>query len=381
MMKVIKGKWLFIFVLIYTVSSAQETKTGIWKHVDPGVNIGLNYSKFKTDSFNMEYGSMPLIGLYAKKDLAPRFDTRLGFNFSMRNSKVSSPYVKYKYKYLDTEIDLGYRLIDPVRLELGVQAEFILEALFQEGSNPNNSYILPVEKFKKEFEVFAGLHVDVQNDISLGFRYYYPLNDVSFSNLQFLLSIPIRQNPFEKRVNKEEQLADKQIVELHEGALLVRLKTYQQIIQSLKKDGRHSEAESMEYKRDEENREIMASFKKYYTFSPVYFFYSYDSEKVRAGLLENIFLNESFQVDSSISCESKNIYLAEIASLQADDVGKTSTGIESLLILDNQFVQLKRPFPFYVKRDEFFLGSRTIPEMVGIMNFNLHEYLKGTISE
>lgn len=373
--------WLMLFVMLHAVSHAQEEKSSIWKYVSPGINAGLNFSKFKTDSFSIERGTTPFVGLYAEKDLAEKLDIRFAVNYSMRNSRVTTPFVKYKYKYLDVAINPSYQIIDPLKLEIGIQAEIVLQAMFQDGVDLNNLFPLPVEQYKKELELFAGLQFKIQNDISLGFRYYFPLNDVSFQNMQLLLNIPIKQNPFEKDVNEDEELADKQILELHEGALLVRLKTYMQVIESLEKEGRDNESESLKIQRDEENKELIAAFRKYYKFSEVYFFNSYDSEKVRAGLLENIFLNDELQPDSTIKCKTEHFFIADISTLQADDVGQTSTGIEALVIMDKQFVQLKRPFPFYVKRDEFFMGSRTIREMVGIMNFNLHEYFKGALSE
>ncbi|MBC8343155.1 MAG: outer membrane beta-barrel protein [Bacteroidetes bacterium] len=373
--------WLLMFTVWHLFSIAQVEKTGIWKYVDPGINMGMNISKFKTDSLEIEGSSVPFIGLFAEKKLDESWDLRLGLNYSMRNSRVSVPFVKYKYKYLDVVINPAYQLIDPLKIEFGFQTEIVLQAMFQDGVDANNLFALPVDKYKRELELFAGLQFYIQNNISLGFRYYFPLNDVSFHNMQILLNVPIKQNPFEKKVNLDEELADRQIIELQEGAILVRLKTYRQVIENLEKEGRFEEAGSLKVKRDEENKEMIAAFRKYYSFSEVYFFNSYDSEKVRAGLVKNIFLNDDLQPDTTITCRTTNYFLAEISTLQANDVGQTSTGIEALVIMDKNFVQLKRPFPFYVKRDEFFMGSRNIFEMVGMMNFNLHEYYKGVLSD
>jgi hypothetical protein len=240
---------------------------------------------------------------------------------------------------------------------------------------------LPIETFTREYDLFAGIHLNIQDNFNIGFRYYFPYRDYHFQNIQLIASIPISKNPFEKKWMKTYKQQIGKSLSCMKEPLLVRLKTYNQVISSLEKAGNKKRAQQLREETNRDNKKTIAAFREYYRFSEVYFFYSSNSENVRAGVLEDIFLNDNLELDTSIHCSKETFYIAEISSLQADDIGQTSTGIEALVIKDDQFVQLKRPFPFYVKRDEFFLGSRSIEEMVVRLNFNLHEYFKGALHD
>lgn len=157
---------------------------------------------------------------------------------------------------------------------------------------------------------------------------------------------------------------------LREGTLLVRLKTDENKIAAFIKKGKKEQAEQTERIRRDLNLRIVDAFNKHYTFSKVVFFYSSDSKKVTEQQFGGIFLNNKLERDPDISVDTnKGYYIGEIDVLEADTakhadmpywdpntkkIEHTYYGSQSdysrsaLVIRDKHFIQLRRPFPYYV---------------------------------
>ena len=209
------------------------------------------------------------------------------------------------------------------------------------------------------------------------------------SNTQFTLRYHFGaknkpQAPSYRKVKRSRSKA--QIQELKEGVLLVRLKTSQPKIDALRKVGFEKKASKVEQYQLEQNKAILNAFKEKYDFSKVQFFYSYNSNNIRKGTFNGIFLNENLEVDSSIIIDSSTyIYTAELANIEQDTAkflydyhssvdgnftekrtpmyyGGTNLSFKSIVVKDNQFNQLCRPFPYYSR----YIGEsiRRYPEQV-----------------
>lgn len=168
----------------------------------------------------------------------------------------------------------------------------------------------------------------------------------------------------EYRINR--QIAFNHITALKNGALLVRLKTKEKSIEAYYKSGAFSLAKKIEAEQAAENRLIMSMFKEHFTFCPVYFFYTHHTKQVQAGVKQGIFLNNDLQPDPTIVLPADTFYIAEIDALletlpdeEPDEPDSQPADKQSqhahttlqrvLVIKDQNLIQLRRPFPFYVR--------------------------------
>lgn len=200
---------------------------------------------------------------------------------------------------------------------------------------------------------------------------------------------------------KERKAATRQqIAQLHQGALLVRLQTKSNSIAALRRIGKVSAADKIEANQLELNKEIVQAFSANLDFCPTYFFFSDQSEKVYNKQLEEIvFLDKNLQPDSTIQLKTTNFLTAEFGQVTQDTLkkfdtyydtegkngptkearyqGSSSMGFGALVIKSEQFVQLRKPFPFYVKTyDSVSPFKRPSSTTVALMNTKLHKYYK-----
>ncbi|PCJ23275.1 MAG: hypothetical protein COA97_11945 [Flavobacteriales bacterium] len=187
--------------------------------------------------------------------------------------------------------------------------------------------------------------------------------------------------------------AKEQVLQLHDGVLLVRLSTRKKSLAAMRKANKNKLADKTENKLRIKNQKIVNAFRVNFNFCPVYFFYSDYSKYVRNSQLDNVmFLNDSLQLDSTIKVSSNKYLTAELGITEPDTkkYGST-TGFESgektttyyggpeitvtgLIIKDEQFEQLRKPFPYYVREFSGLPFYRAIHKMVLIMNNNLQKF-------
>jgi hypothetical protein len=179
--------------------------------------------------------------------------------------------------------------------------------------------------------------------------------------------------------------AVKHIKALKNGVLLIRLHTADIAIKSLQKAGNETMAADLQRQQDVQNKQLAAAFQEHFTFCPVYFFYSTDSEKVKQGELKGVLMGKDLRPDSSIAVTPENIYVSEITQLeqfrsqaeQAHANNNPEVSFRALVIRNNELHQLAKPFPYFIK------ASSNIPprkrsevEMVTLLNKNLADYYK-----
>ena len=206
------------------------------------------------------------------------------------------------------------------------------------------------------------------------------------------------ENKEEVSVKRQKKTdARQQINQLQGGALLIRLETKSKVINALKKSGKESQAKIIEKMQAEYNMTIVRAFRAAFGFCPVYFFYSEHSEAVRAKSFAKVrFLTYDLKADGSVKFAGGNFFTAEFGTIEGDggndvDEGDTkqndkskegvseykggvSMGFGALLIKDDQFVQLSRPFPFYVRTFDSLPTKRSPKKVVELMNEKLQEF-------
>jgi len=182
------------------------------------------------------------------------------------------------------------------------------------------------------------------------------------------------------------------IILLKNGALLVRLQTKENSISALREAGNEKVASQVAEKQIAFNKNIISAFRKNFTFCDVYFFESRYSEMVLNGRYDQVvFVNDSLQADPNIKC-TKEFLTAEFSVLEADTAayfesdyfgygganksyhGGPDLGFDVLKIMNNKFVQLRDPFPYYVRTYDPMPVMEKLERVVVKMNKKLNSF-------
>lgn len=185
-----------------------------------------------------------------------------------------------------------------------------------------------------------------------------------------------------------------QIKDLKNGALLIRLQTKKKAIAALRERGYNETADFVEKEQADHNKEIVDAFILNFHFCPYYFFASENSTCIKNGQFDSInFLNHNLEPDKTIRPKITKYFISEICPIESDTMkrysgtntghGKTGLektdayyssgtfGFEALIIRSDQFVQLSRPFPYYVRTWSSWRKPKVV---VRKMNANLNYY-------
>lgn len=193
------------------------------------------------------------------------------------------------------------------------------------------------------------------------------------------------------------QLMKEYIVQLHNGALLMQLKTNEKTIEALQKAGNTAIANEVEKKQIAINIRIIRAFQEKFHFCPVYFFYSTDIKQIEQQQFAKIhFLNENLKVDTSIKLKEPHFLIATFDNTQANETtqivykyavkqadGKTvqkvypgsfKLSMNALIIKNAQNVQLQRPFPYFTKTNRTNLKSCNFAKVIRKMDKKLTKF-------
>lgn len=96
-----------------------------------------------------------------------------------------------------------------------------------------------------------------------------------------------------------------------EGVLLVRLKTQENRIKSLQRQGAALEAKELEYERRQYHRFLREAFRDHYDFTKVYFFFNRDAHRVLAGDYQNALFDVNGHRFSSPLMPNKSVYVLD----------------------------------------------------------------------
>lgn len=160
-----------------------------------------------------------------------------------------------------------------------------------------------------------------------------------------------------------KSIAEQAIVDLRDGALVLRLTTYHNKITKLEellakpdmneKDRKRLEKdlETTIRERDQYNTELVASFGTHYRFSAVYFMHDTSSVLLKSGKKSGFLLDQNLKIDPNITITQDSFFVIYSGTLEATN----SSGMEALIIMDSRFEVLPSPFPYYVKTNNFWL--------------------------
>lgn len=165
---------------------------------------------------------------------------------------------------------------------------------------------------------------------------------------------------FEKFYKKRKAVGNWQINQLKKGALVIKLKTNQKLIDELIKKGNKEMAESKRLETFVINRSIMSAFIDKFTFCKVYFIYSHYSDSLLNGARKGIFVDTNMAVNPEIEMKEKFYLIGERDRIYNSSIGfvpedsarivkerGNPSGYDVLAVVKNKYGhQLKKPFPY-----------------------------------
>jgi len=228
----------------------------------------------------------------------------------------------------------------------------------------------------------------------------------TLSLIVFLMSssFVFSQNDQLKGRKQIQQLMQNNIVVLKNGALLVRIHSKENSIEALRNSGNADKAKQVEDKQIAYNKEVISAFRSEFKFCPVYFFSSKYSENVSSGNLDGvIFYNDNLIEDKSLKFIHSDFLTGEFGPLDPDTAsyydgeyydrsGKdleekdaqyaaSNMGMEVFKIMSRQFIQLRDPFPYYVRTYDTLPFERSLAKAAARMNKKLLKYFNPIVTK
>jgi len=157
--------------------------------------------------------------------------------------------------------------------------------------------------------------------------------------------------------SERKKAAREAINNLHGGTLIIRLKSKRNKIDKLEEllaapdiDEKLRARLSKKLKntieeRNKYNLTLTNAFEEYYSFSKVYYMYDTASVSLKNGIRKGIFLDKGLELDANIEIPEGSFYIVRTGTTNAS----STTGIQALVVMDNQFKDFERPFPYYVR--------------------------------
>ncbi|MCX6258988.1 MAG: outer membrane beta-barrel protein [Bacteroidia bacterium] len=388
------------FVFISFICFSQEPDSTTASKIQYGFCFGINISKFHKDNIDFNYATRPAVGLFENNKLSDDMNLKLSLLYSVKSSTLFYPGTKFSNTYFDLNIIPQYKLTQDLYLQAGLSYSQVLTAkkVILNGSNWNGVNKINDDEFNPELNITAGFECKIQDNINIDFSYnFIPAKKDNIQNFQILVNYPLDFKKVSHR--KLIKLKSKsQIEALKNGLLLVRLKTFENKINALMEAGYTEDAAKVKTKQETENKKIVSAFRNYFNFCNVYFFFSNNTIEIKNRKFNNVFLNDSLVIDKTMTIDTtKSIFIAEFGNKEPDtttyyyqfykyefipdgnwSVKKVKryytyspySDFYALIIRDGNFVQLKKPFPFYVRA--IFMSMRIHPEQALILPLTIY---------
>ncbi len=339
-----------------------------------GFSGGTSFGKVNLDGADkVQSGFGPFIGLSSSYALSHRLRANFAGYYSFKTS-IADTYSKIEQSGMDLQL-FGQYKIDDFYLNFGAHSQTVVgyRSYFRGNSNfrlreEQKNYSIPAQQIYP----MIGLEFKVMDNWRFFSNYSFDISgDANVYQFGLTYRINKRSAPPESDRSRKRRVAKRQIRQLRDGALLVRLKTAEPTIEAMEKRGFTRLAQEKIDAQREENISIMRAFNAAYNFSEVKFFYSSDSRKVLDGEYEGIFLNDKLERDSAIVLNNKkNVFTCELANIEEDTAryfshyelvstgnfaakqvprfyGGGQNSFYAMVIKDREFNQLSRPFPYY----------------------------------
>jgi len=342
----------------------------------------------------LDTGLGATLGIFGRWPVHGRFYAKGAGYYALHTGASRNPFYRLRNHHAGVLTLIQFRLFDDVYLHTGVEYLHLFRSnLFRSktliesaGAGAGNPWQLD-----HQWNPVVGFELRMSPKASIAVNYVHPIHQMHTRGVQVGLLISVssgRKEPTHRELARQKSKED--IFALKEGVLLVRLASLDQRLEALIAQGREADAKRAEEEQRQHNLEIVRAFRNYFDYCRVEFFLSRDSHKVKKGAWDCLFLDEDLQVDSSRTIDPlKPVYTAEFGSIGK---GKVSGELDfaALVIMDQHFHILEKPFPYYVRAthmaterraDKTLLALPLIPftpssfsDSVAKMNRSLHQF-------
>lgn len=203
-----------------------------------------------------------------------------------------------------------------------------------------------------------------------------------------------------KKLQRDKEIskafAEKSIREITDGVLLVRLNFRQKQIDYLTEHENLSGANQVKKKARNVNEKIATAFSEKFDFCTVYFFKMSDSKFIQNQQFDSVtFFDLSLkEVDSSL-LQTENYLIGEFGRIKQDTThyysdeirdtsveksksktyyGGTKNGREAFIIMDRNFHQIQKPFPYFAGLQAILSEGVQYKKALEVINLKLKVY-------
>lgn len=385
-----KTQLLFLFLIFSEcfVSSIYSQNGQSKSELKFEVASGLNFTSIK--QIENSNSAKPFLGIQLQMPFYNEFSLKSGAEFAYFDFSNFTAYPKIRNSYLQLKLIPQVRIANFAKFGAGLQYSFLLKSsVLTLGESYNNATMYQFESdFTSTLDYVIGFDIDLYRRVSMGLNASASLTDPSYALRTFKVSVNYNVLGKSEKRPSAKAIARQQIQDLRNGVLLVRLQTSKTKIDALRSAGHQKKAIEAEQAQFAENQKIMKAFSENFSFCPVYFFTSDKTLQVKNRIFSNVFVDSTLQIDSTISLpQDIKIFFAEFGTIGDDEnYGKTGYRYQNpanmrekipsfqggaeiqfsaLVVYDSNFVQLKRPFPYYVR--SHFKSIKKHPEMMLFM--------------
>lgn len=359
-------KRFFSFLLISAtgfVAVAQPSTTPVQSSTSGRLWYGVRLNANKT-----------FLGSAKSDSLSGAFSAGGGFFAAYAINKFIRPQLEVEYStisYVKTTdertnknyLDLGFNLlIKPgnktnLIISTGIQAAIcqgITNVLLSSSSASGTTKVYNnAETGRIDYLWNLGVAIPASTKVDFFARYHKSLTGKTTPSriegktdyLQFGITVNLNKFLEENKEPSGKELEDQEDMSVlgKGGVLLVRLNYQRNLIDWYEKNNRFIEADSIRKTNDTFNLELMQAFRKYYKYTPVYFFKDEKSYDVASGNTHGVFVNDQLETDTTISIGNKSFLIAEVGFVESF----TGSTIDNMLVVLNaKFKQMKSPFPY-----------------------------------
>lgn len=406
--------WLFAILLVpVSLFSQAPADTATFNTFDLNVEAGLTFSKIGSSQSVLSLlpegnllsdGVRSYTGMYGGLTASEEFGEHLGFQASIAYSRLGAFHDDNNARLLIQNVDAGgklYARLSGFNVGLHAQYSYLISSTYR--FNPGDGrgeQLIDVDGYENSIHMGPMAEIEMQPGTFLTASYWYPITGVDQGHFR----VGLRINLDRKQVNHRKEMrkferaeAVRHINAMKESVLLVRLNTLQNSIKALDEKGLPEEAAELENAIRVQNLAVMNAFQNKFKFCPVYFYYSYDVAKVKAGDYDGALFNGEGEKVIEHNLDSMECYIAEFGKLEADTSMSflgydwVSTGdftgerverysypsffnFAALKVKGPDFYQLRDPFPYYVKTYGTFIFNRSPFEIVDRLNERLFLY-------
>lgn len=353
-----------------------------------GLTGGLTMSGFTGDSVNYNGVTMPYGAFFMALDVTEIFGLSAEVGYLMKGINRQSPYERYRYNFFSGDVAAHVRIAGFLQLGGGYRYGFENSSrkILLDGNSASGIDRVEVPGFGNYGQWTALAMIYFSPSTSVLLRYGIPSKEVPMTHFQVGVRIDLEKRVHEidyDKIERDNRRAKIQAAMLKDGILLVRLGSMRSSIAAMEERGMMEEAQKLREATHAGNLEVIHAFSKY-TFSEVLFFYDYHSKLVRDGETDTIFFNSKFEPvipdtpfnhtfiaefgfysepDKSYHLKHDYQYIKD-HDIHPDSsgawikYGHKGLGVGGIIIMDQQFEPLLKPFPVFTPlRSRHVLGS------------------------